>query len=218
MRVATLVLLVVPTSSAFQSAITLRPSPLKYSQRQRHPPVSVGRYSKLHQSNDGVEGSEDDQYELVDFIVTPEQISLLRKEATKREARKTLTKFFLPDDESTEISTQTAAEISSLFETSELIEVRGVSKGKKPNVFETVHGLAAALEDEIEKPVVVVDIKGFAVKLFCPWEDSDRSGWIQLRTSYKPGQWTRKAKPIRDDRGQIITDESGKSIKEIPEF
>mmetsp|Transcript_4600 Transcript_4600/g.7661 ORF Transcript_4600/g.7661 Transcript_4600/m.7661 type:complete len:80 (-) Transcript_4600:261-500(-) len=79
--------------------------------------------------------------------------------------------------------------------------------------------MAGMLEDAFEKPVVVVDIKGFAAKLYCPW-DSDDNGVgqrIQLRSSYKPGQWTRKAKPIRDIRGQIILDENGKSIKEIPE-
>jgi hypothetical protein len=73
--------------------------------------------------------------------------------------------------------------------------------------------------------VVVVEIKGFAVKLYRPWccesDDEDemtmREGQIQLRTNYKPGQWTRKAKPIRDIRGQIITDEYGNSVKEIPE-
>lgn len=160
---------------------------------------------------------------MVDFFVSPEQISLLRKEALKRESRKKLPKFFLPPEETMEVTTETIDAISNLFDASELIEVRGVSRDTKKLVFDTAHGLASTVEDEMEKPVVVVDIKGFAVKLFCPWDDEQGGGnnagkRIQLRTSYKPGQWTRKAKPIRDNRGQIITDEDGKSIKEIPEY
>jgi len=179
----------------------------------------------LHQSTENVEDEEyeeEEEYEMVEFFVSPDQISLLRKEAIKRDSSKKLPKFYLPPDESmfeiTESSTS-ITDISKLFETSELIEVRGVAKGHKKAVFDTAHGMAGMLEDAFEKPVVVVDIKGFAAKLYCPW-DSDDDGVgqrIQLRSSYKPGQWARKAKPIRDIRGQIILDEKGKSIKEIPE-
>ena len=205
---------VLPQSSAFQStASTLRvmaTSPLLQNQ------------CILHQSSHDVQDDDadaDEEYELVEFCVSPEQITLLRKEASKRQASKKLPKYFLPGKE---VSPETIDEISNLFDTSELIEVRGVSKENKKKVFDAAHGLAATLEDSIEKPVVVVDIKGFAVKLYCPWNDDvDEQGnarkRIQLRTSYKPGQWTRKAKPIRDNRGQIVTDEDGKSIKEIPE-
>eukprot|EP00581_Thalassiosira_minuscula_P014967 CAMPEP_0183729750 /NCGR_PEP_ID=MMETSP0737-20130205/31126_1 /TAXON_ID=385413 /ORGANISM="Thalassiosira miniscula, Strain CCMP1093" /LENGTH=224 /DNA_ID=CAMNT_0025962029 /DNA_START=139 /DNA_END=813 /DNA_ORIENTATION=+ len=171
--------------------------------------------SILHQSSNQEEGQEEEEYELVEFFVSPEQITTLRKEATKRDSRKKLTKFFMPPPD--DVSDETIDEICKLFDTSELIEVRGVSKDNKRRVFDTAHALAGKLEDTIEKPVVVVDIKGFAVKLYCPWDDEARSGRIQLRTGYKPGQWTRKAKPIRDNRGQIILDEHGKSVKEMPE-
>jgi len=119
-----------------------------------------------------------------------------------------------------ELSQQSMDEISALFEKSELIEVRGVSKGQKKGLFDTANAMAESLEEEIGKPVVVVDIKGFAVKMYCPWldgEDFDTSKRIKLFTSYKPGQWTRKPKGIRNEYGQIVLDENGKSIKVIPD-
>ncbi|KAL9181796.1 hypothetical protein ACHAXT_012139 [Thalassiosira profunda] len=193
------------------------PSSPASTNHQPQPHRAAHRASTLRQfANDDEE--IDEEYELVEFFVSPEQISMLRKEASKRDRRKKLSKFFLSAEESKAISQETIEEINNLFDGSELIEVRGVSKDSKKQVFDAAHGLATTLEDAIEKPVVVVDIKGFAVKLYCPWDDEEREGRIQLRTSYKPGQWMRKAKPIRDNRGQIITGEDGKSIKEIPEY
>jgi len=125
-----------------------------------------------------------------------------------------------------EIAPETINDICEIFDGHELVEIRGVSGDDKKRVYYTAHALANTLEDAMEKSVVVVDFKGFAVKLYCPWDDDDdeegegggRVGKrIQLRSNYRPGQWTRKVKPIRDDRGQIITDEDGNSIKEIPE-
>ncbi|KAL7534802.1 hypothetical protein ACHAXR_006089 [Thalassiosira sp. AJA248-18] len=208
------------TASAFQSTSL---SPINRSTKMTSlPSPPLHRHhsiiATIHQSTQNVQEEEEEEYEMVEFIISPEQLITLRKEAIKREARKKLPKFFLPPD-GDGASPETINDISSLFDTSELIEVRGVSKDAKKRVFDTAHGLAASLEDKIEKPVVVVDIKGFAVKLYCPWvgDEGGDSTKIQLRNSYKPGQWTRKAKPIRDNRGQIIMDENGKSIKEIPE-
>ena len=167
------------------------------------------------QQTENIVQDEDDEYELLDFFVSPEQINTLRKEAKKRQSRKKLTTFFIPPEE---VSQDTINAISALFDTNELIEVRSLSRDKKKQVFDTAYALAATLENEVEKPVVVVDIKGYAVKLYCPFTDDEQGTRIQLRTSYKPGQWSKKPKAIRDDRGQIITDENGKSIKEIPEY
>lgn len=173
------------------------------------------------------EEEEEEEYEMVDFLVSPEGIATLRKEAVRRESRKKLCKFFLPpppaaEEEGTTSEETTIGEICDLFEGSELVEVRGVSRESKRGVFDAAHDLAASLEDAMEKPVVVLEVKGFAARLYCPWVDGQggnagAAARIQLRTSYRPGQWTRKPKPIRDERGQIITDENGKSIKEIPE-
>lgn len=212
--------------------------PTSYLMQYR--PSNIRRLHLLEKIGDGDDYEEEeveDEESVDDFFVSPEQISFLRKEASKREARNKLPRYNLSmttssssqvdnDDEENVLSDETINSISNLFEHSELIEVRGVSKNSKRKVYETANALASTLEDIYEIPVVVVEIKGFAVKLYRPWScESDdegemmtmREGQIQLRTNYKPGQWTRKAKPIRDIRGQIITDEYGKSVKEIPE-
>ena len=174
----------------------------------------------LYQSELQEADFDEEEEELVEFFVSPEQISVLRKEANKRDKTNKLVKFFLPQEESLELSEQSMNEISALFEKSELVEVRGVSKGEKKGVFDAAYAMAEILEDEIGKPVVIVEIKGFAVRLYCPWldDEGDSSNRIKLFTSYRPGQWTRKPKPLRNAYGQIITDENGKSIKEIPEY
>jgi hypothetical protein len=200
-------------TSAFQA---LPPSPLQRSNNNFS--ITKTRTITLFQSHyqDGDDDGEEEN--LFEFFVSPEQILVLRKEANKRERNKKLLKFFLPREESLAISQQSKDEISSLFEKSELIEVRGLSKDQKKGVFDAAYSMAEFLEVEIGKPVAVVEIKGCAVRLYCPWlEDKcDSSKRIKLFTSYRPGQWTRKPKPIRNAFGQIVTDENGKSIKEIP--
>jgi hypothetical protein len=211
---------VVATASAFQPALSKNGIQAKSCRQSNNLPRSNRRQSTMRQSNDLLLAEVEEQEEMIDFFVSPVQIAFLRKEANKRESNKRLLKFSLPPQETAEISPETIDEIFNLFDKSELIEVRGVSKDAKKKVFDSAHGLAATLEDALEMPVVVVDIKGFAVKLYCPWDDDEqggRGGRIQLRTNYRPGQWMRKAKPIRDNRGQIITDEDGMSVKEIPE-
>ena len=115
-----------------------------------------------------------------------------------------------------------------LFAKHEIIEIRGIGKDDKKSVHYIANAIANTLEDTMNKPVVVVDVKGHAVRYYCPWDDDDENEKddmnnesrvgkrIELRTKYRPGQWTRKAKPIRDNRGQIVTDVNGNSIKEIP--
>ena len=164
----------------------------------------------FQQTDDNEEYDEGEE-----FFVSQEQIMSLRKEASKRESKKQLPKWILSPEEATDISESSIEKIVELFDKSELIEVRGISRDQKKYVYDTAHGLAGLLEDEMCKPVVVVNIKGFAAKMYSPW-DEDRGNNIQLRSSYRPGQWTKKPKPLRDNRGQIIKGEDGKSIKEIP--
>jgi len=163
------------------------------------------------------EEDEEEDYELVEFFVSPNQIDILRKEANKRKARKKLPAYFMLPGDSREVSEETLQEISNLFEANEIIEIRGISKDKKKLVFDISYALAETIEDMMEKPVVVVEVKGFAVKLYSPFDNDEQGKRIHLRSSYKPGQWKRKPKPLRDNRGQIILDENGKSIKDIPE-
>ena len=119
-----------------------------------------------------------------------------------------------------EITIETIDRICNvLFAKHEIIEIRGISKDDKKSVRYIANAIANTLEDAINRPVVVVDVKGHAVRYYCPWDDDDdenekddmnnegRVGKrIELRTKYRPGQWTRKAKPMRDNRGQIVTD------------
>jgi hypothetical protein len=210
----------VATASAFQPALSKNGIQSKSCRQSNNLPRLNRRQSTMRQSKDLLLAEVEEQEEMIEFFVSPVQIAFLRKEANKRESSKRLLRFSLPPQETAEISPETIEEISNLFDRSEIIQVRGVSKDAKKKVFDSAHGLAAMLEDSFEKPVVVVDIKGFAMKLYCPWDDDEqegRSGRIQLRTNYRPGQWMRKAKAIRDNRGQIITDEDGMSVKEIPE-
>jgi hypothetical protein len=213
--------LVVGTVSAFQST-TLSKNGIQSKSycQSNNLPRSNRRQCTMRQSQDLQPAELVEQEEMIDFFVSPVQIAFLRKEANKRESNKRLLKFSLPPPETAEISHETIGDIANLFDRSELIEVRGVSKDAKKKVFDSANGLAATLEEALGKPVVVVDINGFAVKLYCPWDEDgqgERGGRIQLRTNFRPGQWVRKAKPIRDTRGQIITDDEGMSVKEIPE-
>ena len=157
----------------------------------------------------------DEEYEGEEFFVSQEQLIFLRKEASKRESKRKLPKWILSPEEAMDVSQSSIEKIIELFDESEIIEVRGISRDKKKYVYDTAHGLAEFLEDEMCKPVVVVNIKGFAAKMFSPWLEN-RGNNIQLRSSFRPGQWTKKPKPLRDNRGQIIKGEDGKSIKEIP--
>jgi len=162
------------------------------------------------------------EYELVEFTVTPEQIAKLRKEAAKRDSRKKLPKFFLPPEESavsesSPPSPDSMGGIIRLLEDDELIEVRGVSKDSKKRAFDACQTLAEMVEVALDKPVVVVEQKGFAVRLYSPFDEEEREGRIELRSSYEPGRWKRKAKAVRDARGQIVLGEDGRSVKEVPE-
>lgn len=219
MRTFTLVasLASLPITSAFQATIpSTRPLSCQ-SHKSMNTQYTLTTKTTLHQS----EIQEEEDEGLIEFFISQEQIGVLRKEANKRDRVKKLQKYFVPEEEIMELSQQSMDEISALFQKSELIEVRGVSKGQKKGLFDTANAMAESLEEEIGKPVVVVDIKGFAVKMYCPWVDGedgfDTSKRIKLFTSYKPGQWTRKPKPIRNEFGQIVLDEDGKSIKVIPE-
>jgi hypothetical protein len=171
----------------------------------------------MSQSGDDQDTDYDEDDDLgEEFFVSTEQVMVLRKEAAKRESSRRIPKLILSSQESDGVSRETLGEIINLFDASEIIEVRGISRNVKKNVYDTANSLAMWLEEEMGKPVVIVGIKGFAAKLYSPWDD-DRNNKIQLRTSYRPNQWTKKPKPLRDNRGQIIMGEDGKSIKGIPE-
>ena len=145
---------------------------------------------------------DDDEY------VSPNQIKELRKEVAKRRARRKLTQFKLPQEESHgEFTEETLAAICGLLAKNELVEVRGMSRDRKREVFATTEELGMALSEQ-GKFVSLIETKGFAATFFCPGEDDEVVGKkIVRRTSYKENQWTKKPKPKRDNRGQIIKGE-----------
>jgi len=214
--IASLLLLLTATANAFQPTITLTTGQKTPPQLIQRPPVRSTILSQAGDDQDTDYDEDDDLGESQEFFVSPEQIMFLRKEAAKRESNRRIPKLILSSEESDDVSQETLDEIISLFDASEIIEVRGISRDAKKNVYDTANSLAMCLEEEMGKPVVIVNIKGFAAKLYSPWDD-DRNNKIQLRTSYRPNQWAKKPKPLRDNRGQIIMGEDGKSIKGNPE-
>jgi hypothetical protein len=144
---------------------------------------------------------DDDEY------VSPNQIKELRKEVAKRRARRKLAHFKLPASETFgEFTEETLTAVCNLLAKNELVEVRGISRDKKREVFATTEELGLALSEQ-GKFVTVVEQKGFASTFYCPGDDDVVGKKIIRRTSFKEGQWTKKPKPKRDNRGQIIKGE-----------
>jgi RNA-binding protein YhbY len=156
----------------------------------------------------------DEVLEEDECVLTPTQVKILRKEADRRKNTSTIATLVLPPDESDgSYSGDTLSSLSKLFEENELVEVRAISKERKKEARTVAERLAFRLEGEVEKPVVVINLKGHVAMLYAPFEDGHAEKII-LRTSYQKGQWTRRPKAVRDSRGQIMRDKEGKSIRE----
>ena len=163
------------------------------------PPSSVARCSSLHAAVASNNDENDPQQE----YLTPNQVKTLRKEASKRKARKQLATHILSSDETIPLSENTMSIIVSLLQDNELVEVRGISKEGKRFVRSDSERLAAELEMELadDRPIFLLDTKGHAAVFYCPLGD------IQLRTGFQQNVWTKKPRPKRDGRGQIIKGE-----------
>jgi hypothetical protein len=147
---------------------------------------------------------------LVEFP-TAAQKKVLRLEATKRQARKEMSTFSLPEAETRgPFSKETIAGLMQLLNENELVEVRGVSKNKVKQVFTTLTRLSMELEIEMQKNVCLVRPKGFSGVLYSPADDEDEShpDRIKLHTSVgHKNVWTKRSKAPRDQRGQIVKEE-----------
>lgn len=148
-----------------------------------------------------------------DVLLTPGQIKLLRKETSKRRARKTLEVYHIPEEETSgPFSAATLSHIANgIFrnddnKTIELVEVRGLSKGEKKYSRRISELLAIEVGMEMDADVAVVELKGHAATLYCAAASEDSPNRIVLRNSYQPGAWKRRVKAPRDNRGQIILD------------
>lgn len=158
--------------------------------------------------------SSEEESEKDEFVLTPRQFKILRREADSRKHTSKIASLALPPDESGgSFCEGTLSSISQLLDKNELVEVRAICKELKKEARDVSELLAFRLEGKVEKPVVVLNVKGHVAILYTPFEDGHPEK-IKLRTSYQKGQWTRKPKVIRDSRGQIIKDEEGNNIRE----
>ena len=144
--------------------------------------------------------------------LTPNQIKLLRKEAAKRMAGKSLAQVFLPenndndddDDDDDMADDETLDTILQELQQHELVQVRGIARDNVRHVYaETqrmVLELNLLLSSSTQTVVDCVETSGHSSILYAP-ADPPR---ITLRSSYKEGQWTKKPKKPRDRRGQIV--------------
>lgn len=119
-------------------------------------------------------------------------------------------------------SDETVAKIVSLLEEQELVEVRGLARNDEDDFDDAsiddgsissnnkkhVHGISELLLLELNRQfqskklnVERVVTKGHATVYF-----ASTTGSLIVRTSYRPNAWTKKVKPPRDHRGQIIVD------------
>lgn len=145
------------------------------------------------------------------LLATPEPVYLsdnhiatLRKEASKRLANNRMPVLFLTEDETHGDFADSLHDICQALTTAELVQVRGLSRDAKKQIRSVADALSAALSIEMAKDVNLVECKGHAAIYYCPADD-DVDGKIKLFTSVgKKTEWTRKPKPVRDNRGQII--------------
>jgi hypothetical protein len=145
---------------------------------------------------------------LVEFP-TAAQKKVLRLEASKRQARKEMSTFHLPEPETRgPFSKETIVALMQLLNEHELVEVKGVSKNKVKQVFTTLTRLSMELEIEMQKNVCLVRPKGFSGVLYSPVDDESHPNRIKLRTSVgQKNVWTKRTKAPRDERGQIVKEE-----------
>jgi hypothetical protein len=145
---------------------------------------------------------------LVEFP-TAAQKKVLRLEASKRQARKEMISFHLPEPETRgPFSKETMLALMKLLNENELVDVKGVSKNNISQVFNTLILLSTELEIEMQKNVCLVRPKGFSGVLYSPGEDESHPYRIQLRTSVgQKNVWTKRSKALRDNRGKIVLEE-----------
>jgi hypothetical protein len=147
---------------------------------------------------------------LVEFP-TAAQKKVLRLEASKRQARKEMSTFSLPESETGgPFSKETMASLMQLLNENELVEVRGVSKTKIKQVFTTLTRLSMELEMEMQKNVCLVRPKGHSGVLYSPVDDEKERQQDRIKLHTSVGQknvWIKRSKAPRDNRGQIVKEE-----------
>lgn len=164
------------------------------------------RYSTTSSSRGVLYKPSETDAEFVDFP-TPSQRTVLKKEASKRQARKELASFALSMEESRgPFSANTLQELWDLLSVNELVLLRAVSKEDKKSVFSTAARLCAELETiQTNFPVSLLSTKGHTALIFSPSLPLDHPLHVPLRTSVgQKNKWRARVKPLRDNRGQIM--------------
>lgn len=202
---AILLLCVAGIVECFQSTIVVVHEPRTFERDYALPWHRGGRFCRLRAA--AATDNDNDNPEPV--YLSDNQIATLRKEASKRIANQRMPTLFLQESETNGDFAASIAEICTALTTSELVQVRGLSRDSKKQIRNVADLLAMALGVEMGKDVNLVECKGHAAVYYCPVED-DRADQldlpkIKLFTSVgKKNEWTRKPKSVRDNRGQII--------------
>lgn len=138
--------------------------------------------------------------------LTPIQIKSVRKKLSRRRAFNKLATVYLEDDEGPVFSGTRLKEIAQQLQEHELVQVREISPNQVRNIKSVTERLALEVGMEANVCIFVVEIKGHAATLYCPTTSATEKQQpnIQLRTTGKANHWEKRAKALRDNRGQII--------------
>ncbi|KAL3915920.1 MAG: hypothetical protein SGARI_008079 [Bacillariaceae sp.] len=161
----------------------------------------------------------------------------MKKEAKRRNARKKLKYFSLPEEETNgPWSPETFQEVWGLLTQHEMILLKGLCRDDKKEVFQTAKWFCEDMEElistsqsyeeegeeedeedadeEFSLPVALLSVEGHKALIYCPTLPVDHPNSFRLRTSVgQKNVWSMRPKPLRDDSGQII-----KSRKEMMEL
>jgi hypothetical protein len=165
---------------------------------------------------------------LVDFP-TPSQRAEIKKEAKRRQARRDMPSFSFSAEESDgPWSDETVQAIWKQLTETEMMELKGICREDRREVFQTGKSFCEELEeliapsgsDEVEEgdredqedggvhlPVALISTKGHSALIYCPTLPTDHPDKFILRTSVgQKNVWKSRPKPLRDISGQIVKD------------
>ena len=162
---------------------------------------------------------------LVDFPTASQRVEI-KKEAKSRKSRREMPYFSLSDEESDgPWSDETFQAIWKQLTETEIMEVKGICREDRRQVFQTAKLFCEELEDLISPssgsddddddqeeegmslPVALISAKGHTALIYCPTLPLDHDGKLILRTSVgQKNVWKARPKKPRDNRGQIINE------------
>mmetsp|Transcript_31266 Transcript_31266/g.52124 ORF Transcript_31266/g.52124 Transcript_31266/m.52124 type:complete len:252 (+) Transcript_31266:258-1013(+) len=173
--------------------------------------------------------------ELVSFP-TPSQRAEIKKEASRRKARKQLPFFSFPLEETNGAwSTDTYQAVWNLLVNHEIVQLKGICREERKHVWQTakqfceqMEDLISASDDEDDEeeeeeigsslPVALLSTSGHSALIYCPTLPVDHPDKLRLRTSVgQKNVWKARPKPLRDNAGKIIKGVSSRKIDDVSE-